>query len=422
MMIFSNLNFLKKMIHNFICFIREERNFLLLWVSRLISELGNSLTALCFLWWVLETYSVNVMSLYLICSSVPFIVSSLLFGSLVDMVNKKYLLIGIECLNLLTILTLSILFFLDRIQLSLIFILTIISSIALSFLRPAFQAIIGSIVAEKNLLYANSLSGFAGSLSLLVGPALGGFLYGMFSMAQILWFDVVSFAVGILLLVLIRHKGTRQLATKHVNILLKGYENLKDGFRYLKSYRTILYIILTVAVWNLFMAAIRVLIPKFIQSDITDGTSLSLGYLNSAISLGSLLASIMIILLPRTIKPSRLILAAILGCGFPFLLFTSIKNVPTSCFILGVYGFGTMVAAIQFGTLFQKRIAKEMQGRVFAVSNATRAALDPVGYYGTSLLFVYFAPFQLLYAIGYIFIALTVVFLLIPGFIRFCDN
>src|SRR5436309_600162 len=71
------------------------------------------------------------------------------------------------------------------------------------FFLPAKSAIIPRLVGEEDLLPANSLNSLSDSLTRLVGPALGGALFGLLGLASVVYLDSLSFLVSGLAIALI---------------------------------------------------------------------------------------------------------------------------------------------------------------------------------------------------------------------------
>jgi MFS family permease len=74
--------------------LKELKNFLILWSSQSLSQLGSSMTSYSLIVWAFEKQdSVLSISLLAICSLLPNILLSFLAGTFIDKWNKKLIMI-----------------------------------------------------------------------------------------------------------------------------------------------------------------------------------------------------------------------------------------------------------------------------------------------------------------------------------------
>jgi hypothetical protein len=80
-----------------------------------------------------------------------------------------------------------------------IYICAFADSLVTRFFEPAQTAIIPVLVEEKDLLPANSLNSMSHELTRLVGPSLGGLLFGLLGIGSVITLDLISFLLSAVL-------------------------------------------------------------------------------------------------------------------------------------------------------------------------------------------------------------------------------
>src|SRR5260370_17914085 len=94
---------------------------------------------------------------------------------------------------------------LHAINISLIYVIILLSSIASSFEFPTRQSIIPTLVPREQMADALSLNSAMMQLTFIVGPTAGGFAIAWLALANTYWFDVFSYlcVIGSLLLMVL---------------------------------------------------------------------------------------------------------------------------------------------------------------------------------------------------------------------------
>src|SRR5689334_1810216 len=180
----------------------RQRNFGLLWVGQNISMIGDWVlfVALPFYIYTL-TGSTLATGIMFIVQTLPRLFFGSVAGVFVDRWNRKYTMVIVNLIQALILVPL----FLVRSQnlIWIIYICAFADSLVSQFFNPAQTAIIPMLVEEKDLLPANSLNSMSQELTRLVGPSLGGLLFGLFGIGSVISLDVISFFFSAALLALI---------------------------------------------------------------------------------------------------------------------------------------------------------------------------------------------------------------------------
>src|ERR1041385_6092893 len=190
--------------------LRRNRDFRLLYTGTLISLGGDWFLTVALLDLVLQlTGSATLASLMLLCQSLPMFIFTPLAGHIVDRVDRRKLMIGVDigrtiaCLLPLLARTPALLPF--------AYAGVILISIGSAYFEPASQAALPNIVASEDLKSANVLMGSTWGTMLAVGAAIGGIVTMKFGRDVSFIVDAISFlfSAGILWMMRARFNETR---------------------------------------------------------------------------------------------------------------------------------------------------------------------------------------------------------------------
>jgi|SRR5579872_1332952 len=360
----------------------RQRNFGLLWVGQNISMIGDWVlfVALPFYIYVLtgSTFATGVM---FIVQTLPRLFFGPLAGVFVDRWNRKYTMVIANVIQALLLLPLFLVRSHDLIWI--IYICAFSDALVSQFFNPAQTAIIPMLVEEKDLVVANSLNSMSQELTRLVGPSLGGLLFGLIGIGSVITLDVISFIFSAALVALIiiptqpatakqEQQPVSTTRNSPVQSVVKVWQEWLDGMRLVKREQLVSAIFVIIGFAMVGEGIIEVLIAPYVER-ILHGTPLELGWLMSAQAIGGILGSLAIPRLSKHIRPGRLM-------GMCGLVFSSVIVVlavfPTLYVILPLIAFagaGAVGFFIPMLTLLQSHVANEYQGRIFGALSAIQA-------------------------------------------------
>jgi MFS family permease len=149
----------------------SNRNFLLLWLSELFSQIAMNMMNFILLLVAFQlTRSNTAVSAVVLAFTVPAIVFGILAGVYVDRWNKKYVLI---VTNVLRMFLVGLLAFLHS-NLLAVYLVTFIVSIVTQFFIPAETPLIPQLVSRDQLLSANALFSMAWFGSVFIAYSMSG--------------------------------------------------------------------------------------------------------------------------------------------------------------------------------------------------------------------------------------------------------
>ena len=368
------------------------RDFTLMVIGQIISLLGNAVLRFALPLQVLDaTGSAAAFGGVLALSMVPVLLCSPLGGVLADRVPRQRIMWGLDFFTAALVAGYGLLFAGGHSVAAVGGMMVLLSAIQALY-QPAVQASIPVLVAEEHLPAANGVVAQVQALSSLLGPILGGILYGWVGLAPIVWVGAACFfgsAVMELFLRIPFHRredGSAPLAAM-------GRDLRDAGVFLVREQPGLLRVLALIALINLFLVGLPYLIK------ITLGLSSQLySFAEAALSLGSILGGML--------SGAALGRTGLRG-AWRFLLGTALSLLPIAlALVLGLpplAAYGVILAAVLAGmacamlftvaaqTYLQRATPPHLLGKVAAFVSAISTCAMPLG---QALYGVLFQAFQ----------------------------
>src|SRR5687767_2461904 len=195
--------------------LRRNRDFRLLYFGTLISLGGDWFLTVALLDLVLElTGSATLVSLILLCQTLPIFLFTPHAGHLVDRIDRRKLMIAVDLLRI----SACLLPLLARTPAMLPFAFAGVFLIAAgsAYFEPAAQAALPNIVAKEDLGAANVLMGSTWGTMLAAGAGIGGVVTAVLGRDASFLFDALSFGVSAIFLMRMRGRFSEERDESHV--------------------------------------------------------------------------------------------------------------------------------------------------------------------------------------------------------------
>jgi MFS family permease len=267
-----------------------------LWLGQTISFIGDYFYFLAIPIMVERlTGSALLVGLSVISSALPMLVLGPIAGVFVDRWDRKRTMIVADILRaLLVLLALTVK---TPDQVWVYYVVGFLMSCVSRFFFPAQNAALPLVVTDKgDLLAANGLMQIVQTLGLLVGPALAGFSIGLWGEQVAFLVDSGTYLVSALAIVTMtipRTTAGRQDASGTGSEISALWAELREGVTYLFGSRTMVGILLCLAVVQLGIGAINVIWVPFMQRTFGLGPE-GLGAVDTAQGLGMALGALIL--------------------------------------------------------------------------------------------------------------------------------
>lgn len=263
-------------------------------------------------------------------------------------------------------------------------------------------SLISQMLPPDQRLAANALVSSSGSASVIVGPALAGFLAAVVSPAWIIGLDALSFVV---LAVQVGRLGGAAKAVATAAPVDTGRS--ATGLRLLRSQPELLGVLALTWFFNFLYGPVEVALPLHVTDDLHSGASL-LGLYWTLFGAGAVLGGLTVSALSK-LPHWPVTLGIVAGWGLMLVPFGlgATAGISLVCFALGGMIYGPFTA-LSF-TLFQDRTPAAWLTTVLAVRGAALLTASPVGTALGGPLSAAMGPRQVLAASGMATITLAVV-------------
>jgi MFS family permease len=271
------------------------KDFGLIWLSQLVSQVGDGISNLALLWFVYSITGSPVKTTIIgLLHTIPPIVLGPFIGVYVDRLPKKFFLIGANVFRAVLIGIIPCTVSTDTFTVNLLYVLVLLDAVAMATFSPALTSSVPLIVSRAQFTAANALIQSTTSLGIIFGPAVSGIGIALFGSQEVLCLNGATYLVSALCLGLVR-LGTVRSSAGPTKIGGSLWHDLTEGLAFVMTkQRIILLLILTAACYGFGASALTTLFPVFANKLLGLGP-VEVGYLWSALGVGLLVMSIVLL-------------------------------------------------------------------------------------------------------------------------------
>ncbi|MCB2088921.1 MAG: MFS transporter, partial [Sphingomonadaceae bacterium] len=272
----------------------------------------------------------------------------------------------------------------DAVTLHWLYLVAVVLGIARAFTGPTLSALAPNLVPKAVLPNAIALSSIAWQVGMIGGPALGGYLYGIF---PALPHGVAAglFVVSILALSFIGPVPQSQIARNRHPV-----GQVIDGLRYVWQNKMVLGSI-TLDLFAVFLAGATALFPVYARDILKVGET-GLAQLAMAPAVGAAVTALWFSINPLKNNVGPKMMAAVAVFGLATIIFGLSTSMPLSLAMLFIVGCADMFSVYIRQSLIQLHTPDDKRGRVSAVSQMTISASNEFGDFFSGGLAFLFGP------------------------------
>ena len=254
----------------------SDRNFRLVFLGALVSELGALLYSFAVGFYILEISGNNafLQGLYLALCGAAMLVFTPVGGVLGDRFNKARIMVVCDWLKGGMILFATILMLIFRepdAHIAILFALGILGNAVSGVFEPAAGSLLPHIVKEDRLQQANSYFTIKSSLEGILGVVLAGVLYAALPIHALFFAVGACFIASGISEMLIRydHRPSEERLT-----LRSAARDMREGVAYLRTQKAILAILGAILFINFFITPVTGnFVPYFVKTDLAGAPS-----------------------------------------------------------------------------------------------------------------------------------------------------
>jgi MFS family permease len=354
----------------------RSRNFRLFWFGQMISLTGTWIQSVAQQWLVLQlTHSAFQVGLIVTVQFLPLLLLVLFTGPVADRANKRDLLLATQIGSMILAALLGFLTQTHHIRYWHILAIAGALGTINAFYTPTRQSFVSQLVPVEDLLNAVALNSTIFNGARVLGPAIGGLLYGAVGPAIAFYLNAVSYLAVIAGLLLIPAGRSQQRVEHRIDSYIA---DLAEGFRYVSATTTVLVILLLVGIASTFALNFTTLLPVFARFVLHVGSS-GYGLLQAAQGAGALAGAIVLSFWTRR----RSVFWLIYGGAFAFLVleldFAFTRIYPLAAILLLFIGFFSTLFTTTANTRILEITPKLLQGRVMSVYSLMFLGVTPIG-------------------------------------------
>jgi len=249
---------------------------------------------------------------------------------------------------------------------------------ATAFERPTMAALLPNIVPVSMLQIAIATSTSMMQTAFIIGPSLGGLLYGVN--------PVAPFAVSAMLYIIasvnvISIRLERQQSSSREPVTMSS---VFAGVSFIKS-RPVMLGTISLDLFAVLLGGATALLPMFAR-DILHAGPWGLGLLRASPAIGALVMSIWLARRPLQTDVGKKMLFAVLVFGVATIVFSLSSNIILSVAALFVVGASDTVSVVVRSSLVQLLTPDAMRGRVNAVNSLFIGTSNQLGEFESGML------------------------------------
>ena len=384
------------------------KDFTLVLIGQIISLFGNAILRFALpLYLLRQTGSSSLYGIVTACSFLPMILLSLAGGVIADRTNKRNIMVALDFTTAGIILIYYLLYGLLPLVPLLIVVLMLLYGIAGAY-QPAVQASIPVLLSRDNILKGNSAINAVNTLANLIGPILGGVLFGLWGLAPVLILSIVCFTASAIMEIFIHIPFIRPDRKTKFWLVLKN--DLNDSVFYLRKEKPVfIRVVILLALFNLVLSSVMVVGIPVMVVNILQMNDLFLGIAQASLGLGGILGGVLGGILSDKLKLRSTYLylllcaaaAAIMGLAlFPFML--PLVGYIIICAMSIVAMAAATLFTVQLCAAIQRQTPQVLIGKIMAFVMTVSNCASPLGQALYGVLFDVSAamPYLILFGAG----------------------
>ena len=340
--------------------LRSHPAFVQFWFARICSGFGFQMLSVAVGW---QVYAITGRALDLgligLVQFFPSVMLALPAGHVADQFERRRIVMLGQIVDMLAIVVLAVISLIHLANETAILALVFVIGVAKAFEFPALQSMLPALVPPSILPRAMAASASAGQAAMIMGPAVGGFLY-VAGPGVVYAVCAVLYSIAVMLMMRMRYEHAQP---KREPATLKS---LFAGVHFIRHRPDVLGVI-SLDLFAVLLGGATALLPIFAR-DILHTGPWGLGLLRAAPAVGALLMSVWLARHSMERRVGPIMFASVAGFGVATLVFALSKVLWLSLVALFALGALDMVSMVIRGALVQLDTPDDMRGRVSAVN------------------------------------------------------
>ncbi len=355
--------------------LHQLKDFLILWSTQSMSQLGSSITAFALTLWLYERTGSSLSTAALtICSYAPYVMMSIFAGALTDRFDKKKTMLSCDVLAVTCTIAVYLLYRTEHLMVWHLYALNAISGLMNMVQQPASEVAMTLIVPEKYYQKTSALRSLSRSLISVLNPLIATALYSFAGLSGVVAVDVGSFMIAFAALqFFVKIPESRGEKKESVLLLAKG------GIEFLKKNPMIMTLLLFMAGINLVSSAFDATLPGYVIPNPKGGQAI-LGIVTSCSGVAMIIGSLIASYLPKPKDRVKVVyLTMLFAMGTENFIMAFAREPMLWCIGQVIGWILVPVMSTNLEVILRNSIPVELQGRVYACRNTLQFFTIPIG-------------------------------------------
>jgi MFS family permease len=371
---------------------------MLLWSGQVLSSVGTNVSGLAFpLLVLLLTQSPAQAGFASALRALPFVFLGLPVGALIDRWNRKWVMILSDTGRALALGSIPVASLTGHLTIIQLYLTALAEGVLFVFFNIAQAACLPKIVPKEQLPAATGQNQAVEGTGILIGPPLGGLLYGVRPLLPFLA-DALSYAVSVGTLLLIRTNFQPQSQRSRRNLWVE----IGEGVAWLWRQPLVRFMALLTSAFNFVQSGVWLII--IVIAELQGASPPVIGLIATIGAIGSILAAVVGAPIQKRFRFGAVVITT---CWVQALVWPLYALAPNPL-LLGIISTVLFLNRPIFNTVsFSYRLAlipDGLQGRVNSIHRLIAFAFQPVGFALTGVLLEHFGPVPtiLLFAVFFV--------------------
>ena len=355
--------------------IYELKDFLVLWSTQSVSQLGSSITGFALTLWLYEKTGSSLGTAALtICSYAPYVLMSIFAGALTDRLDKKRTMLGCDIFAAICTIIVFGLYRTNSLMVWHLYVLNAVSGLMNTVQQPASEVAMTLIMPEKYYQKTSGLRSLSRSLISVLNPLIATALYSFIGLNGVIAVDISSFIVAfITLLFFVKIPENKNDKRESVLVLAK------EGLIFLRENPLILMLILFMSGVNFIASAFDAVLPGYVLPNPKGGSTV-LGIVTSCSGVAMIVGSLVVSVLPESKNRVKIIYWTMLFSLGTENFLLAFSREPFLWCVGQIIGWVLVpVMSANLDVILRTSIPVELQGRVYACRNTFQFFTIPIG-------------------------------------------
>ncbi|MEN2767708.1 MFS transporter [Ornithinibacillus xuwenensis] len=384
----------------------HNRNFVLLLISALFSSPGYFVYLIGAEWLMLSiTDNRFYFGMLFFVAAIPRLIFLSIGGLIADRMNKRTILFWSDLSRAVLISILVLLIWTDSVAVWHLLVLAGLFGVSDAFSYPAMNALVPTLLEEKQLQRGNSLIQMTSQISPILGPALGGTLIALLGFKGVFSVSLVMLLIASFAVLFIRMKKEEDVQGNKPT----PWTELKEGLSYVRKNELVISIVVMALFINFFFSGPFSIGMPIIVKDIFGGNAVSLATIQTSMGVGALAGAILLAAI-KLKKPGITLVVSIIGLGLLYIATGISANIVLTAGLVALMSILTQLINIPLITMLQQTTEKRMLGRMMSLFMTVSTGLIPISYIVTSSLIAIGVSIQTIIIISGIIVTLIAIY------------